>query len=260
GLKGADRTKVYSPSAEKAPRPGGASDLQAHIARSLFLRSFKCPVCGAETKVPAIRSSSVRLLRKDSDFMPYYKDPNPLYYFVEFCRMCGFATLPANIKNLTDRQKRQIREKISASWKFEKEYPSYYTPEVAIEIHKLGLYNAVVSNEKESLRAILSLHIGWLYRILGNAENEKIFLATAREGFERAYENESGPVGGLDKSSQQYLIGELLRRTGNLFGALKWYKMVLLDRTARRAVKEMARDQKDQIMALYESSKRPAAE
>lgn len=264
GLQGAGGAKVYGNGgggdAGKPEGGGGESgDAQAHIKRNVYMKKFVCPVCGRETQSPAVKSSGVRLIRKDTDFMPCYKEPNPLYYFVAFCRHCGFASPPANMKNLTQRQKALIREKISSSWKFEKEYPAVYTPEIAIEIHKLALYNAVVSEDRESLRAIISLHIGWLYRIAGDDASEKTFLATALEGFSRAYEKERGSVGGMDKASQQYLIGELMRRTGNLFGALKWFKMAMLDRSARLSVKEMARDQKDLIMGIYEASKRGAA-
>jgi uncharacterized protein (DUF2225 family) len=265
GLQGAGGAKVYGGNgsgdgAEKPEGSGGGEqgDAQAHIKRSIYMKKFACPVCGKEMQAPAVKSSGVRLIRKDTDFMPCYKEPNPLYYFAVFCRHCGFAAPPANIKNMTQRQKALIREKISASWKFEKEYPAVYTPEIAIEIHKLALYNAVVSEDRESLRAIISLHIGWLYRIAGDSASEKMFLATALEGFTRAYENERGSVGGMDRASQQYLIGELMRRTGNLFGALKWFKMAMLDRSARLATKEMARDQKDLIMGIYEASKRHA--
>jgi uncharacterized protein (DUF2225 family) len=260
GLHGTDGTKVYNDDKPlaAAAKSEESDELQIRIRRSVYMKKFACPVCGKETDVPSVKTSSVRLLKKDTDFMPFYKEPNPLYYYVSFCKRCGFASPPANIKNLTQAKKALIREKISASWTFDKEYPAHYTPEIAIELHKLALYNAVVSSDKESLRAIISLHIGWLYRILGDAQNERTFLATAAEGFTRAYEFEHGSVGGLDKASQQYLIGELMRRTGNLFGALKWFKMAMHDKSARLSLKEMARDQKDLIIGIYESSKQPA--
>jgi len=223
------------------------------IEKSLFLKTFKCPICFKDSKIPAVRSSSIRFLKTDTDFMPVYKEPNPLLYYVEFCRFCGFAAIPASIKNFTAVQKQRIREQISSTWKFDKIYATHYDPKTAIEIHKLALYNAVVSEQKESIKAIISLHIGWLYRIAGDEANEFIFLKTAREGFERAYTNESGSVGGLDKCSQQYLIGELLRRTGDPLGALDWYKLVLLDRGAKQKIKDMARNQKDAITAVYYS-------
>ena len=185
--------------------------------------------------------------------MPVYKDPNPLYYFALFCKKCGYAAIANSAKTLGAKQKKQITDKISSAWKFEKQYPAYYTPQTAIEIHKLALYNAVVAGEKESVKSIISLHIGWLYRILEDSENEMLFLRTAYEGFERTYTNEQMPVGGLDTSSMQYLIGELLRRTGDMAGALNCFKLVIVDRNAKQKVKDLARDQKDVIMAFYAS-------
>ena len=258
GLADAGRARVFGTSdelaAESEKKEKSEKDKALkEIELGIYYKSFTCPVCETASKVPAVRSSHIRLVRNETDFMPVYKDPNPLYYFVVFCKECGYSALANSIKPLNAKQKKQLYEKIGSAWKFDKKYPAYYTPQTAIEIHKLALYNAVVAGEKESVKAILSLHIGWLYRILKDEENEMLFLRTAREGFERAYSNEPTPIGGLDASSMQYLIGELLRRTGEMAGALNWFKLVIVDRNAKQRVKDLARDQKDMIMAFYAS-------
>lgn len=254
GLDEAKHTRIYNPPVGgKKPGSSGSDGTQEYIDQNLYYKTFSCQVCGIDSQIPAVKTSSVRLLDKDTDFMPIYKEPNPLYYFAGFCRHCGFACIQTGMIELTERQKTLIRDKIFMSWKFDKQYPTYYTPATAIEIHKLALYNAVVANMKESIKAIICLHLGWLYRISGDAANEITFLKTAREGFERAYNTEGGKIAGLDKNSQQYLIGELLRRTGDPLGALNWYKLVLLDREAKQSLKDMTRDQKNKITALYYS-------
>ena len=249
GLNSVIDTEVYSVMTQNNDEPQKNVATQENaIRKNIYLKSFRCPVCGKETQIPTIKSSGVRLIRKDTDFMPIYQDPNPLYYYITFCSLCGFASMPANMKNISSKQKSLILEKISSTWQFNKTYPEYYTPEVAIEIHKLGLLNAIISNDKESLRAIISLHIGWLYRILGDEKNEKVFLSTAMEGFVRAYEHDSGPVGGMNHNTQQLLIAELKRRTGDLKGSMNWYQLVLLDKNASYALKETAREQKDVVI------------
>ncbi|MCL2058785.1 MAG: DUF2225 domain-containing protein [Oscillospiraceae bacterium] len=255
GLDSAGSAQVFG--AAEEPAPVGPNIAQTHtlkeIELGIYSKSFKCPACDADSKVPAVRSSHIRLTRSDTDFMPIYKDPNPLYYFAVFCTHCGYAAIASSIKKLSAAQKKLFHEKIGSSWKFDKKYPVYYDPQTAIEIHKLALYNAVVSGEKEGVKSILSLHIGWLYRILEDIENEMVFLRTAREGFERTFANEPAPVGGLDASSMQYLIGELSRRVGDYSGALNWFKLVLVDRNAKQRVKDLALEQKDRIMAYYAS-------
>ncbi|MCL2164681.1 MAG: DUF2225 domain-containing protein [Oscillospiraceae bacterium] len=216
------------------------------IKRSLYEKTFICPVCRKESKLPTVKSSSLRIISRDSDFMVNYKDPSPLLYFISFCRFCGFAAQQGK-SSLTENQKKAVRDRISRCWKFDKAYPMIYTPDIAIEIHKLALFNAVVIGAKESARAIISLHIGWLYRMKGDEENEKIFLSTALEGLSFAYENETAAIAGLDKNSLQYLIGDLHRRTGKLEDALKWYRTVMIDRNAKFAIKEMAREQRDLV-------------
>ena len=239
-----------SAEAKKASGGGGAKkDVSAESG--IYLKSFICPVCGEESKIPAVKSSSIRLIRNEPDFMPVYEGPNPLLYAVSFCPFCGFAAMPAALKDLTKRQKKLIGEKIGATWNYKKHAQKEYDLSTAIELHKLALYNAVVAGMKESAKAILSLRIGWLYRLAGDEASEKLFVATALEGFERAYGSEPDPYGSLDKNSMQYLVGELHRRMGNQSGALKWFKLVLVDRLAKSKIKDMARDQKDLIMETY---------
>jgi uncharacterized protein (DUF2225 family) len=253
GLNDAEAAQVFSVAEESKPEREKKIAEQDDPESGIYMRSFKCPICGAEAKIPAIRSSYLRLIKNDSDFMPVYKDPNPLFYFITFCKLCGFAAMSATIRELTEKQKKLIREKIGASWNYDKKLPDYYDIHTAIEIHKLALYNAVVARLKESAKSIISLHIAWLYRIMGDEKSELLFMNTAREGFERAYLNESDPNASLDKNSLQFLIGELYRRTGNMTGALNWFKLVLFDRDAKKKIKDYARDQKDWIMDFYAS-------
>ena len=253
GLGNAEKTRVYGAGETDGAAESEKAAAMKEIELGIYYKSFNCPVCETASKVPAVRSSHIRLIKSETDFMPVYKDPNPLYYFAVFCKYCGFAAIASPLKTPSPAQKKSIREKICAAWKFDKQYPAYYDPQTAAEVHKLALYNAVVAGEKESVKAIISLHLGWLYRIMEDAENETVFLRTAREGFEHIYYNERAPVGNLDKSGQQYLIGELLRRTGDLHGALDWFKLVLIGREAPQKIKNLARDQKDLIMAHYAS-------
>ncbi|MBZ4647615.1 MAG: uncharacterized protein PWR27_2427 [Petroclostridium sp.] len=212
----------------------------------LFDRKIQCPVCGSNISVRAVRSSSVRILSRDSDFMVYYKGPNPMLYDAWVCIQCGYAAISSQFHSVSVQQIKAIREKICSKWK-PKNYGPVYDVDVAIERYKLVLLNAIVKNAKTSERALICLKLGWLNRLKKDLENEKKFLYQALQGFIDAFEKERFPIAGMDEASLTYLIGELYRRLDDNSNALLWYSRVLCNRTAKNKIKDMAREQKHLI-------------
>lgn len=213
----------------------------------IFDRKVDCPVCIKQTTVKAVKSSGIRVISRESDFMTVYQDPNPLFYDVWLCSCCGYAALSSKFNTISDKQIKLVKENISAKWKFNKTYPAVYDIATAIETHQLALLNAVVMMSRDSEKAMICLRLGWLYRIKKDEQNERKFLLQALQGFSRALEKERFPVFGLDENSLEYLIGELYRRLGDNSNALLWFSRVLCSRQAKPKIKDMARDQKDRI-------------
>lgn len=239
-LYGSDDTKEEKKAAET---------VKHDLTKNIFERKVDCPVCGKQTSIRAVKSSSVRILSKDTDFMTHYQDPNPMFYDAWLCSHCGYAALSGRFKIITDAQKKLIRENISYSWKYHNDYPLLYTADIAIELHQLALLSTVVKQGRNSEKAMICLKLGWLYRMKEDRENELKFLEQACVGFIRAIEKESFPVAGMDLPTLSYLIGELYRRQNDRTNALLWFSRVLTDKNAKSRVKDMARDQKDAIRA-----------
>lgn len=213
----------------------------------LYDKKIKCPVCGKESYVKAVKSSSVRVISRDTDFMIYYHDPNPMFYDVWLCIHCGYAALSNRFSEISGKQIKLIQENISARWQSNRNYPSLYTVDIAIEMYRIALYNVIVKEGKSSEKAAICLRLAWLYRLKKEEENEIKFLNHTREELVKAYESEDFPIMGLDESGVQYLIGEMYRRIGDNSNALVWFSKVLMNRNAKPKIKEMARDQKDLI-------------
>ena len=62
--------------------------------------------------------------------------------------------------------------------------------DLTIDIWKLGLVTAQLSNQKTESMSGIALRISWLYRYLNDEENEIIFLKMAMNGYKKAYQNE----------------------------------------------------------------------
>ncbi|MCX7711299.1 MAG: DUF2225 domain-containing protein [Clostridia bacterium] len=216
----------------------------------LFDRKIECPCCGKQTTVRAVKSSGVRVISRDTDFMTYYQDPNPMLYDAWVCIFCGYAALSSKFSVISDRQIRLIKENITSKWTSSKKYPAVYDIDTAIEMHQLALLNCVVKMGKDSEKAYTCLKIAWLYRLKKDDANEFKFLLQAQKGFVLTLEKEVFPVVGLDEESMEYLIGELFRRLDSDSEALKWFSRVLCNPKAKAKIKDMARDQRDLINKL----------
>lgn len=257
GLDGLDGIPLYLKEEEQKGNVKQDAGKKTSTIDPMFDRKIQCPVCGKPSTVRAIRSSCIRVLSRDTDFMTCYGEPNPMLYDTWFCKYCGYAAPSSKFNTLLERQKMLIKEKISSKWKIHKEYPPQYTEDIAIEINQLALLNTVIKMGKDSEKAMICMKIAWLNRLKKDTDNEKRFLHNACEGFQLAYQHEVFPIAGMDEATLGYLIGELSRRLGDTQKALQWFGRVLVDRNAKQRIKDMARDQKD-IMNSAEKAKETA--
>lgn len=215
-------------------------------ASFLYEKSIICPVCDNSFKTLAVKTSAYRKLKTDSDFFIRYSLVNPYFYDVWICNHCGYASMKADFEKIKSFQIEAVKEKITPKWKY-KDYKTPYDENIAIERYKLALLNYTLIEGKSSQKAMTCLKIAWMYRLLNDVDKELLFLNTSLQGFNDAYYNETFPLYGMDKFTAMYLIGELLRRTGNYEDALLWFSNVITTPKVNQKLKELARDGKDFI-------------
>lgn len=133
-----------------------------------------CPVCENEFKSKAIKNGKTRRIGTDTDLMPIYEGPNPLFYDVHICPKCGYSALNQYFEKIKAEQINLIKSTITPRFKA-REYPEVYDANIAIERYKLTLLNAVVKKAKSSEKAFICLKIAWMYRLTDNKEEEKNF-------------------------------------------------------------------------------------
>jgi uncharacterized protein (DUF2225 family) len=143
-------------------------------------------------------------------------------------------------------KKELVLSNVTPKWK-PREYPDILDEKLAIERYKLALLNALLLDLADSTKAMLSLKIAWMHRILNNTDQETVFLKQALEGFNNAYIYEVFPIYGLQRDSLMYLLGELNRKLGNSQEALQWFSKTIVSVNSSYRVKEMARNGRDLI-------------
>lgn len=217
-----------------------------NITNHLFDKQVICPVCDSHFKTKTVKSKSPRVASKDSDFFVRYSVANPYFYDVWICNSCGYAAMKSDFEKLKSHKKDLVLSNVTPKWK-PREYPDILDEKLAIERYKLALLNAVLLNLPDSTKAMISLKIAWMNRLLDNRDQENLFLKQALDGFNDAYMKEIFPIYGLQRDSLMYLLGELNRRLGNDQDALLWYSKTIVNTNSSHRVKEMARIGKDLI-------------
>nr|WP_302597197.1 DUF2225 domain-containing protein [uncultured Cellulosilyticum sp.] len=239
GFGNLEKLEIFTSHQEKEKKNEGKHVNKCTVEEILYDKSYVCPVCNNQFKAKTIRSGKNRLMTVDLDLRPVYDIVNPLIYEPIVCEKCGYSALAKNFNTLSTMQMRWIKEQICANYKAH-HFSTILTPQEAIYKYKLVLLNAVVKKAKDGEKAYICLKTAWLYRDLGDEENEKIFLNHALTGFLNAYNKERFPIFELGELTVAYIIAELYRRFKEYDKALQWISCVILDRGVTLRLKTKA--------------------
>lgn len=254
GFKEFENIPLYKSMVEKADNVKDEVEKELKAEDFLYTKQIECPVCFRKVDVVMLRHNNAnKIVKDDADFFKEYSMINPLFYEVVLCNNCGYAALKSYFKTVYPKQRKLIKEKISAKWT-PREYPNIYDLDIAIQRFKLALISCVTKGAKSGEIASVCLRLGWLYRIKQDSEHETYYLQQALYGFKEAIETESNSVNGMDDIMLTYLIGELSRRVGDLDKASVYFSKILLDKTVKPTLKEKARNQRDLIKQELEKS------
>lgn len=239
----------------------------AHVMEEqdyLFDKSFTCPICDKDFKARTVKVGKVKLAGTDIDLRPKYDQVDLLKYDIIMCPNCGYAALSRFFKFVTSPQAKNIKEKISASFKPQTEMSEIYTYDEALERYKLTLVNAIVKQAKPSEKAYICLKAAWLLR--GKAEHmdpsepdyekkkkeideeENNFLHNALEGFISARQTESFPMCGMDETTVDYLIAVTAMRFEQYDVSNRLISGILTSPSANPRMKDKARTIKEMLV------------
>lgn len=230
----------------------------------LFDKAVKCPICDRDFKARTVKAGKAKLLGSDLDLRPRYEQIDMLKYDIIMCPHCGYAALSRFFKFVTSPQAKNIREKISATFKPQEEEHEIYTYDEALERYKLTLANAIVKQTKPSEKAYICLKTAWLLRSkvehldknqpdyeaqkkqCEDEENE--FLRNALEGFLAARQTEAFPMCGMDEPTVDYVIAVTAMRFEQYDLTSRLVTGILQSNTANPRMKDKARDVKEMLM------------
>lgn len=239
----------------------------------LLEKGTRCPVCDKVFKAKMVKSGRVKRLEPDKDLRPRHQYIDTLKYGVIACPYCGYTALSNSFPHLTKAQIHLITEGVCDNFKKSaKEEPIVYSYDVAIDRHKLALYNTIVKKGKMSEKAYTCLKIAWLFRgkaeeLKGDSdvykkmratckEEEEVFYQQAYEGLMSAVSTEPFPICGMDQTTVDYLLAAMSIHYKKYDVASKLLGGIITSQVASRAIKDKALMLKDEVIAEIKKTRK----
>lgn len=196
----------------------------------LYDKKHTCSLCKNEFTHKRVRFSRIRIKQVDTDFCTHYHGENPSYYSVIVCPFCGFT-----FTEVTSKIKIQEKETILNFLKdnrLEDDFTGPRNHQLALKAFQRAIKLGESRGERNQVMGNLCLHTAWIYRFMGDEEQEKQYLEKGLDYFLRFYELDS-QSGSLAKVL--YIIGELYRRLGNNTKAVFWFGRIINDKSINDA-------------------------
>ena len=217
---------------------------------ALFDKKCKCPICNHSYISKKIRSRFVKLSHTDSDFCPTYSptENNPVLYHILVCPNCGYSYSDDFSPYFPPNTMETIKEKVSSHW-VPQNFSEKRSVEEAIKTYKLAVYCALLKKEKHITIAGLYLRIAWLYRDIGNNEQEQRFINLALNEYQETYSTQDYQGTPVSEIRVLYLLGELYVRIGNIKESSKYFSKVIEQqrRTTETKIVEMAKERWNEV-------------
>ncbi|MEO4054359.1 DUF2225 domain-containing protein [Solibacillus sp. CAU 1738] len=211
-----------------------------------YEKKIDCLHCKKSFPTLKVRSKFIKVKDTESDFHPVYTDENvnALYYNVFVCEHCGFSFTEDFSKYFAPGVSEVIDEQITKKW-VHHDFKGERTVFQALQAYKLAWLCGTIKKEKFVALAGLTLRIGWLYRSLNNAGQEKRFLQIARDLYTESYSTEDYASTQMSGVRIMYMIGELSRRIGDFETATRFFSKVIENQRVGGEAKlvDMAKEQ-----------------
>jgi uncharacterized protein (DUF2225 family) len=224
------------------------------IQEALWDKALNCPLCGEKITTKNVRTSSYRVVERESDFRPICRGAvEPLLYEVWVCPHCLYANRREQFEELPARDKEKLLATKESRFEVAdgKEFIGIRTKDAAIKSYLLAEMCCQGRDLSRQVLAGLYLRAAWLFRYLKDAEREKVYIKKSIDEYIAAFQSERELKGKLGEDGLTYLIGDLYHRIGSDEEALKYLSRLTSDKSARPEFRRMAQTTWQKIRDLY---------
>lgn len=170
-----------------------------------------------------------------------------MHYDISVCPRCGYLIFN-KFGELTEHKKKILEEKYFSKIRDFSHLCGERNIDDVLRIYKLALFVDSVTEEPPLVVAGLALRISWVYREMGNSEEEARFLDEALKYYLKEFEN------GHDDSkfgSLMYMIVELNIRLNRYEEARKWVGNAISNKSIPQDIKKKISERWQDYKAMY---------
>lgn len=260
---------VGAPSTEPSPTAGGTRAepgdvvplqtvgpvLDVDHLNALSHKEARCPNCHSLFQAWSVRPEAATVVSRDKDFMNHYQGVDATWYAVWVCPSCQLAAYAEDFLTIQPTQLARVRprlEYIRHSDARAYDFSHYRNADLALRSFQLAVARYADEDAAADRIAGLFHRMAWIERVRGNQAEERHWLETARQYYERAFRVQDSSQMGLVWS---YLIAELDVRLGDYVNALRWFDTAsrLPHFRQQSTLDKMLRDRQQEIAQMIRS-------
>jgi uncharacterized protein (DUF2225 family) len=207
-----------------------------------YTKQFTCVFCGARFQSLVVKSKYIQLEKTDTDFCPYYRSVNPLFYEVTVCPQCGYASSPDMPSKLNDRARDRLTALLS-QLKTPLRFDAERDLDLAVQSFRLAFACMEAVGGKKAQLAKLYLKVAWLYRTAGMEVEEREYCEKTAYCLMESYRSEQSNDPAFELNLL-YLLANLNFRLGRADIAMRWLSSLVTHpkRNNNPRIIERARD------------------
>lgn len=207
----------------------------------LYLKKCTCPFCLKTTETKRVLSRHIRVASTDFDGFIRHQGVNVYLYEPVQCSHCRFF-FHESFGKLSPDVRTTLQDHILPTLPVLPFAGTERTIEQAIQLYKLCLYTAQVTEQKPAIQAMLGVRLSWLHRLTGQQAEEQLWANRAIEKYVSLYENyTSVKESGIPEDVLWLRIADLYAVTKDKEHARLWYSRLFQSQTATDKVKKDAR-------------------
>jgi len=207
----------------------------------LYLKKCTCPYCLKTTETKRVLSRHIRVASTDFDGFIRHQGVNVYLYEPVQCSHCRFF-FHESFGKLSPDVRATLQDHILSTLPVLPFASTERTIGQAIQLYKLCLYTAQVTEQKPAIQAMLGVRLSWLHRLTGQQAEEQLWASRAIEKYVSLYENyTSVKESGLPEDVLLLRIADLYAVTQDKEQARLWYGRLFQSQEATDKIKKDAR-------------------
>lgn len=213
----------------------------------VYMKKITCPVCGNSIELQVVRYTKLALDKVDRDSRRHFVGFEPIWYSVQICSHCKYASLIENFDKITEKAKSSIPQKLSElNFGIDSDFATTRTIDQVFTLYYLALHCIAGLNMK-SQESKLWLRLAWLYDDVAESELSKMASGKALTLYKDLFHNSRSQTTVEQDQQMTMLLAELCVRNGLMTEAQQYFRDTIVHKGGNKVLNETARDRMHDI-------------